>query len=280
MLAARAKAPEDIRLPCLATPKLDGIRCLVVNGQALTRSFKLVQNAHIQQIVSQLPEGLDGELVAGDQHNWSFQETTSAVMSRAGTPTFRYWVFDKYSELPYNQRCDDLCNIASPYVLPVLPKAIHTLEELLEYEAACIHDGYEGVMTRTPDGPYKFGRSSMREQWLVKLKRYADSEAIILGFEEQLQNCNPIERNIFGYARRPGGRSTAQPKGTLGSLLVRDVCSGVEFSIGSGMDDELRQEIWDKPGNFLGRIVTYRYQEAGIKDKPRFPRFVRFRVAE
>ena len=39
MLAGKCDCPEALRFPVLATPKLDGIRCLKIAGQALTRSL-------------------------------------------------------------------------------------------------------------------------------------------------------------------------------------------------------------------------------------------------
>ena len=38
MLAGKCDCPEALSFPVLATPKLDGIRCLKIAGQALTRS--------------------------------------------------------------------------------------------------------------------------------------------------------------------------------------------------------------------------------------------------
>jgi len=38
MLASKCEQPEELRFPVLATPKLDGIRCLKIGGKALTPS--------------------------------------------------------------------------------------------------------------------------------------------------------------------------------------------------------------------------------------------------
>ena len=40
MLAGKCERPDALNFPVLATPKLDGIRCLKIGGRALTRSFK------------------------------------------------------------------------------------------------------------------------------------------------------------------------------------------------------------------------------------------------
>ena len=65
--------------------------------------------------------------------------------------------------------------------------------------------------------------------------------------------------------------------GTLGALRVRDVKTQVEFKIGTGYDDALRQEIWDHQKKYSKLLVKYKYQAAGAKDAPRFPVFIGFR---
>lgn len=90
MLAGAVTNFDNIKFPVLATPKIDGIRCLRINGKSLSRSFKEIPNRYIQEKMAGLPDGLDGELVV----NGSFIKTVSGVMSKDGKPDFEYWVFD------------------------------------------------------------------------------------------------------------------------------------------------------------------------------------------
>ena len=54
--------PAKAKFPYAATPKIDGIRFLIVNGQAVSRSFKPIRNKYIQDLLSTaLPDGVDGE---------------------------------------------------------------------------------------------------------------------------------------------------------------------------------------------------------------------------
>ena len=269
MLAATIKDLCDLRFPLLVTPKLDGIRCLKYNGEILTRRWKLVPNVHIRETLSSLPDGTDGELIV----TGGFESTQSSVMTRAGTPDFRYHVFDMIGDGQYQNRVERIPS--APYIVPVLPIPVYSLAEFEAAEARYVEQGYEGIMARDATGPYKFGRSTMREHWLLKYKRILDSEATIIGFEEQMQNNNPIVRDIFGRAKRPGGKSLHTPKGTLGSLICLDGAMTVHVS---GMDDELKQEIWDNKEMYLGRIITYLYQGIGSQGHPRFPRFKGFRL--
>ena len=47
LLATKAQY-DKIRYPVLATPKLDGIRCLMVKGTAMSRSMKPIPNTFVQ----------------------------------------------------------------------------------------------------------------------------------------------------------------------------------------------------------------------------------------
>src|SRR5258707_792756 len=88
-------APKDITFPVMASAKLDGIRCIVVNGVALSRSFKPIPNKHVQKILAEGFDGLDGELIVGEPGAPDvYSKTNSAVMSQDGTPDFTFYVFD------------------------------------------------------------------------------------------------------------------------------------------------------------------------------------------
>lgn len=280
LLCARAKTVADLRFPVWATPKLDGIRALKL-GSMVSRAFKPIRNRYIQRMLSSLPDGLDGELmVAG-----TFQDIGSGVNSFGGTPDFRYCIFDYVTDLaaPYYRRLEQLNALSLPSCCEVLPVTeLTSLAAFLAYEAQCIAEGYEGVITRSALGPYKCGRSTLSEHYAVKFKRYEDSEALILGFTEQHTNQNEQVPNAFGLMKRPGGAGNKLPKGTLGSFEVQDIHTGIRFEVGTGdgLTTALRQQIWDNKAAYLGAIIRYRYQATGVKDRPRFPSFLGFRSAE
>jgi len=45
LLAAKLESLDQLRYPVLATPKLDGIRCLLWQGRAMTRKLKPIPTA-------------------------------------------------------------------------------------------------------------------------------------------------------------------------------------------------------------------------------------------
>jgi DNA ligase-1 len=276
MLAASLEDLSLLKYPILCTPKLDGIRCLIVNGKAVTRKFKPVPNNYIRaQIESAAPEGFDGEIIIEDK---TFNEISSAIMSEDGEPDFTYVVFDYYSENGYNHRMSNLNTCSDieciKYLLPV---QINNEPELMVYETQCLSDGYEGVMIRSPGSPYKFGRSTVKEGYLLKLKRFYDSEAVVFSLQEKMHNENEAVKDELGHTKRSSHQENQIPANTLGAFCVKEMKTGVEFKIGTGFDSDFANQVWSNQKDYIGKIIKYKAQKVGEKDKPRFPSFLGFR---
>ena len=152
---------------------------------------------------------------------------------------------------------------------------INNMDELLQYESTAVDTGYEGVIIRSLDGRYKYGRSTLNEGLLLKLKRFEDSEALVIGFEERMHNANEKTLVKNGKAARSSHQAGLVGLGTLGALRVR--WRGIEFNIGSGFDADEAQYIWDHQDAFLGKWVKFRYFPHGMKDAPRHTVFIGWR---
>jgi len=283
MLAVAAENLEKIVFPVLCSPKLDGIRALKVGGKLVSRTFKPIPNEFIRTMIEHtLPDGVDGELLVGS----TFHESSSGVMSQEGQPDFKYAMFDYISgELskPFSKRFSDLKLMLEASALlgkhfSIVDHAlVSSVSELIKLEQQMVDKGYEGLMIRSLSGPYKCGRSTAKEGYLLKLKRFEDSEAVILDYEEQLHNTNEAKKDAFGKIERSTAKDGMVPKGVLGTLIVKDVNSGIEFKIGTGFDDEQRVKLWKERSSLPGRLVKYKYQPSGIKEAPRFPTFLGLR---
>ena len=270
---------EKAKFPYAATPKIDGIRFLMVGGAALTRSFKPIRNEYLQKILSSnLPDGIDGELTSGS----TFQECSS-IMRIKGEPDFKVWIFDfvnpKGELKPYKERMDELrkfenFNIPSYEIL--FPKIVSNQEQIDQLMINNLNAGYEGLMLRDPNGIYKFGRSSVKENILLKVKEFMDDEAEIIAFREKMVNTNEGLKDNFGRTKRSSCQDGLKPSGTLGGFILRN-SEGLEFSCGSGLNDALRDEIWKNKSKYLGKLVKYKFMSKGIKNLPRHPVFMGFR---
>ena len=272
MLAIEAEDFEALRYPLLASYKLDGIRCLITAEGPRTRSLKPVPNRHIAALLAKLPVGLDGELVVlKDNGDVDFRATTSAVMSHDGEPKFEYRVFDLFNlGVSFCVREQQL------YKLPALPKWVKIVEQKHVSNATAvrnlfekaINEGYEGLILRCPDAPYKHGRATLKSQWMLKVKPWKDAEATIIGVVEACENTNEATTNELGRTKRSSAKAGKVPKGTLGSLIVESPRWRASFEIGTGFDDEERLTLWKDP-NIIGKLVRFSYVDAGGYDVPR-----------
>jgi DNA ligase-1 len=281
MLAGTVKDEASIPFPILASPKLDGIRAIVKDEALLSRKLLEIPNRHVfGQLSRKEFHGLDGELIVGSSTAAnSYTATMSGVMSEGGAPLVTFWVFDRWDlSSVYTYRRDRLpsrMELDGVVIKRLKHELINSLEELQIYEQHVLSRGYEGVMLRDPQGRYKFGRSTAREFALMKLKRFEDSEAEIIGIVEQKHNANEATINALGRMKRSSHKANKIPKGTTGALECRDLKTRVTFEIGTGMDDAIRAKFWEDPP--IGRIAKYKFQPTGVKNKPRFPVFLGLR---
>jgi DNA ligase-1 len=277
---------SKIKFPVLVSPKLDGFRALAWGGSLVSRNLKVIPNDYVQASFEALPKGLDGELVVGDPTSdptQVFRRTSSAVTREEGEiEDLRYYIFDNFTTPGEFQ---DRFHVAKSFVQDhdwpglyiVEHTLVHNIDQLLEFESECVGQGYEGAMIRSLDGPYKRGRSTETEGYLLKLKTFDDSEARVLGYYEQMHNENEAETNILGHTERSLKKEGMVPAGTLGGFEVEDVKTLVKFKLGAGaFTNEVKQQVWKNRKSFIGKIAKYKYQ--GItKEKPRFPVFVGWR---
>lgn len=273
MLAATCNDPATLRYPIMVSPKLDGVRAMVQDGVVWSRSWKPIPNRQVQLVYGKL-EGYDGELIVGPANTQTcYRYTMSGVMTEnkeLKSLTFR--VFDDLGsrEKPF---VDRLASIHPTFRLA--HSRIDNVNQLLALEEHYLAMGFEGVIGRDPTQPYKHGRSTLREQGMVKLKRFKDDEAKVIGFEELLSNQNEAAVNAQGYTERSSHQENKVPMNTLGALVV--AWQGLTFKIGTGFMAYERKQIWETRNVHLGRLVKFKYLAVGMKDLPRHPVFLGFR---
>lgn len=278
---------DKLTYPVLASPKLDGVRAINVGGKLLSRSLKPIPNKYLADLLGRpLLDGFDGELIVGDA--WSstvYRDTVSAVMRHEGKPDARFYVFDLWdAPYGYRERWHELQRLTEKLTgLPVdlLESAlIEDRSQLDAYEEAAVNKGFEGLILRAPNAPYKCGRSTVKEGYLLKLKRFEDSEAVVIGVEEEMFNGNEAQTNELGRTKRSTAQAGLTGKGTMGALICRDVKTGVEFNIGTGFDAQDRVDWWNwwLTGDARAEmVVKYKFFPVGVKDKPRHPVYLGLR---
>lgn len=268
MLAAKSNG-KDIKYPALGSPKLDGIRATIIDGKVYSRTFKLIPNKWIQEVFGKAEyNGLDGELIVGLPTGRNvIRNTVSGVMTIEGQPDVRYFVFDDFSHPEdgfferlghLRERVKELENDRIVFLQHV---EVETQEQMETMEQAYLEDGYEGMMFRSFDGKYKFGRSTVSEGGLIKLKRFEDGEAKVIGFEKLVHS----------------GTVRPSTEDLLGSLFAVDMKDGKELNIGTGFLQSERRDLWENRETLIGKIAKYKHFPTGAKDGKRHPVFICFR---
>lgn len=257
MLAGKVEDVAKLQFPVVVSPKLDGVRAIVQGGIVLSRSLKPITNKYVQSMFSKY-EYMDGELIVGASNAPDvYRKTVSGVMSEAGEPDVTFCAFD--------------------WVQKVKHHLVDTSTKLLEIEADYTAQGYEGIMIRDPHGRYKQGRSTLSEGILIKLKRFQDAEAEIIGTEELMHNYNEDTINELGNIQRSSHKENLFGGDTLGALHVRNCTDGVEFKIGTGFTAAQRKAFWQDRRSMVGQLVTYKFFPVGVKEASRHPVFKGFR---
>lgn len=272
-----------LKYPVIVSPKLDGVRATFVLGRLLTRNLKPIPNRAVD-LAFRSPAPLDGELIAGDPTSKScFRDTMKVVSAfNADISSLRFHVFDMVGSEVFTARYARAMEVVNDTnrLIQVPHCLVHSEKELLILEEDTLEQGFEGLMIRDPQGKYKFGRSTAREGALLKLKRKSTSEAIVIGFVEQMHNANEAKMDNLGYTERSSHQANMLPMDTLGALQVRDVVSGVEFNIGTGFTFADRNEVWKNRAKYQGATCSYEFLPVGVKDKPRHPAFLGWRMKE
>lgn len=279
---------EKIKFPMMWSPKLDGIRTMIHPNGPVTRKIKLIPNEKLRTFLDRPAlQGFDGEMLYGNLTDPEiFNRTQSAVMKISGPSPQeadgQYLVFDDFSNpnTPFEERfrilAERVGNLPpdlAAHVQLVPHEIVTNRDDLMNCEGIAVDQGYEGIMGRAMDGRYKFGRSTMNEGILFKIKRFVDAEGTVIGFEEMNHNDNEKVKDALGHSKRATLKENMRPAGTLGKLILEVPGFDEPVKVGSGYTAVLKQSIWDNQVDWIGASVTIKYQASGMKDAPRFAVF-------
>ena len=259
--------------------KLNGNRCVFVNGKMMSRQGKEFTGLdHILSDIQKVVNNgivLDGELVGKNEEGLSdsanFQKSTGIANSKdADKTSLKYVIFDTL-------RLEEFQNGKSEYTYKIRRQLLLKLKETIEkhnlknievvqmfYEGTdqteidkwldyCEEHDYEGCMINL-DSPYE----CKRVKSLQKVKAFKDIDLMCISVNEAI---------------------TGKYKGTLGSITCKYKNGTVD--VGSGFSDEQRNYYFNNPNEIVGKIVTVKYKETTTNKKGgeslQFPVFVTVR---
>ena len=259
------KRGKDIKFPCYAQRKLDGVRCVAIAGQGLfSRNGKATSKhlTHIRAEVDRLPVGtvLDGELYSD---TLTFQEIVGLVKKatlKAGDAEkmaqIHLCVYDTIRDGTNESRNAWLTETFKQgfTALRLLPTVTCvSVDDVKTLHASYVAEGYEGLILRNKAGLYKVGHRSCD---LQKYKEFEDAEYVVSGFKEG----DGVEKGcvIWECKTAAGQMFAVRPRGT----------------------HEQRTEDFKNAAKYMGKKLTVRYQELTTDGIPRFPVGIAFRDYE
>ena len=271
MLAKKfADEAHKVVYPCVAQPKLDGVRCLATKDGFFSRGRKPIEAcAHIREQLAlffdQFPEArLDGELYSHELKA-DFEKIIMAVRKSAHRATdediqaqkqIKYVIYDvpRIEELdesdPFEERLarfthifGHLSGLQSVEVLKT-SLSIPSEEELMDVHLRFIKQGYEGTMVRASGMPYEGKRTSN----LLKLKSFDEQEYLVIGVNEG-------KGGLVGHA----------------GAFILQTPDGASFRGKLEGSFERLKYIWEHPDEVIGKAATVRFQ--GLTNKSSVPRF-------
>lgn len=288
-------------------PKWDGFRMLHYGGIPMSRSGKPLANALLQKFVRDHPEleGLDGEILSGHRYDeTSFRAGMSQIRSSSGAGDMTLVYYDKFdSPNGYMGRraqaralvCGD-AELAFPrsyegdgynvLLIECPQKVVSSLDEIYAYEQECLAQGFEGAIVRRVTRKYKHNRATALGGELVKVKRRETYDAIVVGYEERLQNGNEAKTSELGFTVRSAHQENLIPTGMLGALQIRFVdgpFAGVQQKVGvfRGLTHTDLRALWQERETLCGRYLEVSIDPAGGGyDSGRCPVFIKWRPKE
>ena len=278
---------KGLKFPCVASRKIDGVRCMmygaIARPTAMSSRGKPHASAYVQRQFSRYwMYGFDGELSRGDPTDpVSFRETVSCVRTNGSMDYVKYLVFDWFGnpEMPFMQRLVKLGHAytqlknsgQSAGVELIEQMLVHSLEEVEALEEQFVSEGYEGIILRDPNAPYKQGRSTLREGGMIALKRSALLTGKIVQVNQLMKNDNPIVLDEFGLAKRSTSKANQIPQEQMGSLTIE--WDDKTFNVGTGFTEEDRILFWAIRDRLIGQTAKVKYFGFGGYDNPRCPRW-------
>lgn len=248
-------------------PKLDGGRMIAMiapdfSVSLWTRTRKRIYSMdHVADRLSYIAKKknwknviLDGEAyVSAEEAN--FEQLMSAFRKERTTPEskkLQYHVYDCARPENFKGRLGfiaDLHLIGGSLVRLVDTDFVKGEAAIMRLHEKHVSAGYEGAMVRLLDRPYENKRSDQ----LLKLKKFLDEEFEIVGAEE-------------GRGKLAGHCGAFVCK--VGDEVFRVKMSG---------ETERLKEYWENRSEYIGQLLTVKFQSKTAYGVPRFPVGLRIR---
>lgn len=228
--------------------KKDGVRVETFGKLFLSRDDKEYRGLeHLEELISGIAYGLDCEgIVPGH----GFDGASGLFRNHSSVPDARLWVFDLHdTNLPIEERYKILERLPifdNEFIELAPHMQVWSLDQVNEFYAKALADGWEGVVICKPNTFYKH---DCRTQWF------------------RLVPDKSLDLECINFYEGKG-----RLEGTLGGVIFNK--SGIEIKVGTGkaLNDKTRADIWNHKYKFLGKVGKIIYKSEYKSGKLRQPR--------
>ena len=282
---------STLSYPLLASTKLDGIRCILKEGEILSRSLKQIQCQQLRERLEPLRQFSELNQVIFDGEIYSpkltFQQITHFTMTRdLGDEELpehlRFYCFDMLDgfDRPFELRNDVMEGTIGLYnhiAYPVEQREVNSAKEVETYFEEVLSQGYEGLILRDPKSLYKFGRGTVKEGIIFKVKPFVTFDAKITGVEQSTEVNEDAEKKTNEL-----GRSVTSKKKDDRHLIEKASAFWVDYEgkplkVVLAMTDPEKMGVWLNRASLIGKTIEYKGMLVGSKDVPRHPVMIRYR---
>lgn len=287
MLASPFAKIDNIKFPCIAQMKMDGMRAIIVKRDGVVTVYSRNGNVlvgldkHFEQILIKWDNTvLDGELTVLDDDDRvldrptgngichkAVQNKKEASISDEEISRIRITLWDittvacfdaGIDETPYDVRMTALRALDDYGLFSIVNTwEIDDMDHAQEVFIDVVDTGGEGIILKNVDHPWE----NKRSKHIVKMKEVLE-----------------IDLNIIGFAEGMGKNSNM-----LGALQCENHDGSIRVDVGTGFDDATRIDIWNRQDELLNTIVAIKHNgEITRRDKDVkslfLPVFVELRV--
>ena len=294
----------EIKYPLYASNKLDGIRCIFYKGQILSRSLKPIVNKQLREKFEAIRKYteeqkliLDGEIYSP---NLTFQEITSFVMTqdlyapKVGTrhgmrevpEHLKFYIFDCLPEenvvYSFSNRLAFAQTASKKFpneIEWVAQRLIYSQQEVENLFDVALKEGCEGLILRDPEGRYKFGRGTLKEGLIYKVKPFVTTDAKVIGIVQSTEVNNEVEKKTNELGRSITSKQIGDRHLIEKASAVWVKYNNQDLKVSLACTDNEKKEIWKNQNSYIGKWIEYKYLEIGMKDGglPRHPTSIRWR---
>lgn len=256
-----------IEYPWLASPKIDGVRCIarLIDGQITLQSRQGTFWQQMQPLKEQLTRifetypdlVLDGEIYS---HTLPFNAISGAARSQKKPSAYEngleYWIFDIIdTKLSYKTRHARLKKFKGKFkscdkLRWVLSEEVDNEDDIEQLHRTYVSQGFEGIIIRNPDSKYLL---KYRSSDLLKFKYFVDEEYEVVNV---LKGKGTEEGAVvFTCVTEDGQEFNVRPRGSIAK----------------------RRWQYANKHMYIGKQLTVRWQRSDDDEEvPRFPAGIKF----